>query len=427
MKVGLYIPGLGESFRQESVVKYATRLKNEMDQNAGDASLTFFTKVETDRYQSDEVCQTTKVSIYSRTGDKDKLEYILYDFQYSGILTETFKNSTIVNKSWLILMTVLRMFPLMVWRLIKPAEHKNYSFRLRLQSLYAFSIFLLIAILGVLLIPSAIGVLVKITQLKEVAAFGDLKIPAWITSLSALILSASACLFALIPQSKSLITSLATEFVCVDYYLRFGERRQILVGRLEQLIEHIAEREKGCKIHFHSYSFGTILSIDALFPYGNDPAGRLKEVEALITIGCPYEFLSNYYPVYFTGRTELLANSLVHWYNIYSNSDALASNFRHGNTEGDAEYSFLKHHVLPSNIYYELTNMSQFNWLDYMTMYSIKAHQHYWDHYPDGSSCLRRLYERMNKDNMIYSKPAIKQVDQAGNHQEQPQITFNNE
>ena len=44
MKTGIYIPGLGEAFRNESVDKYAERFMHEMDVNTSDASAVFSLK-----------------------------------------------------------------------------------------------------------------------------------------------------------------------------------------------------------------------------------------------------------------------------------------------------------------------------------------------------------------------------------------------
>lgn len=402
MKTGIYVPGLGESFRQESVIKYATRLMHEMDANADNPAITFSTKVENVEYSKD--CRSVKVSIISQFKGIEKTAYVFYDFQYANFLTASFTSASVLKKSWLVFLTVVGIFPLTVWRIFVPGEMRNYNFRLRFQSFYAFFIFLLISAFGLLLIPASVSMLTELAKLEKGNLLsGLLAIPGWLTKLSAVILSVSTFVFTLAPSYRLLMTSLATEFVCVNYYLRVGDRRQMVTGSLLALVEYIAQNDPDCEIHLHTYSFGAIVGIDSLFPFGTTVANRVKQkVKALITIACPYEFLSNYYTEYFKERDEEMTRRLHRWYNVYSNSDALASNFRHGNVKGNAEYSFLQNKVfLPKNIYYELANIGRFSWLDYLTLYSIKAHQLYWDTDPRGSSCMLVLYNSMVADNIL--------------------------
>lgn len=401
MKTGIYIPGLGESFRQESVIKHATRFMHEMNVNADNAAITFETKVENLEYSKD--CRTVKVSIVSRLKEAEKTEYVFYDFRYADFLTANFTSASVLKKSWLIFLTVIGIFPLTVWRIFVPGEMRNYNWRLRLQSFYAFCVFLLISAFGLLLIPAAVGVLAELAKLEENPLPKVLTVPGWLTKFSAIILSVSTFVFALAPNFRLLLTALATEFICVNYYLRVGERRQMITGSLQALLEFVAEKDPDCEVHFHTYSFGSIVGIDFLFPYGTTVSARIrKTVTALITIGCPYEFLSNYYTEYFKERDEQMTRILKNWYNVYANTDALASNFRHGNVKGKAEYCFFDNKsFLPVNLYYELANISRFSWFDYVTLYAIKAHQLYWDTDPRGASCMHTVYCTMVADQLV--------------------------
>jgi len=66
-KIGVYITGLGQSFQQESVEKYAARFKNEMNINSDS---TFDLKIEKVNYTDEQI--STVVSIIN-TSKKDEV------------------------------------------------------------------------------------------------------------------------------------------------------------------------------------------------------------------------------------------------------------------------------------------------------------------------------------------------------------------
>ena len=72
-KVGIYITGLGETFQQESVEKYAARFKNELTYNS--TGSVFELKTERVNYQEDKL--STLVTIIEK---KNSEESIIYKF-----------------------------------------------------------------------------------------------------------------------------------------------------------------------------------------------------------------------------------------------------------------------------------------------------------------------------------------------------------
>src|SRR5690606_20778679 len=87
--------------------------------------------------------------------------------------------------------------------------------------------------------------------------------------ISQIVVSFTAILILVVPNANLLITNLATEFVCANDYIEHGARKQVLQGNLELLVNYITENEENCKIHFHSYSFGSLLAIDYIYPFGH--------------------------------------------------------------------------------------------------------------------------------------------------------------
>ncbi|PWT74966.1 MAG: hypothetical protein C5B59_10060, partial [Bacteroidetes bacterium] len=196
--------------------------------------------------------------------------------------------------------------------------------------------------------------------------------------------------------------SIATEFVCVNYYLEAGNRKLAILGQLNSLIEAIYETEVAqslapSPLQIHGYSFGTIIAIDALFPFGNPPAEKVTDnTETLYTIGCPYEFISSYYPGYFDNRNGSVGKRMK-WFNIFTNSDALSSNFRKDDKSGPAEYSFGNNKDIPSpeNLAYEIIPKKKFRLFDFAMLYFLRAHDLYWDGADTFESCASLIFRKV--------------------------------
>ena len=121
---------------------------------------------------------------------------------------------------------------------------------------------------------------------------------------------------------------------CCGERLRNGLHRQ-----LKKLLERCNNSNEYEHVHFVSFSFGTCLAIDALFPI-EDPSAEVardgenvfSRVDHLVTFGCPFDVVSAYtsacwLPGYYKGRFNRQGRALD-WTNIFLRGDFLASNFR---------------------------------------------------------------------------------------------------
>ena len=100
------------------------------------------------------------------------------------------------------------------------------------------------------------------------------------------------------------------------------------------------------RVHVMGYSFGSVVAIDSLYPFNQEPPVRFSAVHAFVTIACPFDLIRTYFkeypgsptaanpanpPVrpysYFENRCAL-PNAPKRWLNIYSLSDVMSSNFR---------------------------------------------------------------------------------------------------
>ena len=308
------------------------------------------------------------------------------------------------------------------------------------QTFYAFFIIFLISLSVLFLVPSAVSILTvenkenKIVEKKEnihkTATTNKTTLPSKpianesfkdfidryskiiskninhyienIRALGEITLPITTLLLVLIPKSKTIITSLSTEFACVDAYINNGEQSQILLGNLDLLIEYIAENETNPEIHFHTYSFGSILAIDALFPIAEiPPSDNIQNLtKLLITTGNPFEFINAYYPSFYNRRCEIMKDSLK-WINIYSVSDVFATNYRCDDNRGEAEFGIKNVYLLPENINYEITSDKAMNPITFLSLSIVKMHKCYWDPTTIGQSCMKVLLPPMIKNKYI--------------------------
>ena len=397
-KTGIYIAGLGQSFVQESVEKYATRFKNELSYTT--TGKTYEVKSEKITYSDER--ESTVVSIIEINGEKKTILYKFFEFDYRKLLIEKFNGYNILFKNFFLFILVVKKFPMLLKRLFV-----NDSYNRTGQTFYVFTIFFIISSAILFLIPSTL-VFVKdslpsITIQKQSLFYSFLHFfePFYIyfSKISiVLIVPVTTFLMLIVPESKTIVTTLATEFACVDDYIEYGGQSQIILGNLDLLVDYIAENENKSKIQIHSYSFGTILALDHLFPIGTEPNNNSKNlIEILVTIATPYEFINAYYPRFYENR-NLDMQDKIKWINVYSISDALATNYRKDSLIGQSEHGIKNSNLKPININYEISTVQPFGLLNFLTLYHLKKHQHYWDISVQGRSCLQMIYKEIKKN-----------------------------
>jgi hypothetical protein len=404
MKTGIYVSGLGQSFQEESVEKYAARFMNEF--NSSNTGMVFTTKTEKITYG--EGLESTVVSILKTKDGNEELVYKFYEYKYNEILTGRFTGLNILLKNLILFWIVIKKTPRLIYRFFKPDDYSHPG-----QTLYLFFIFLLIATAILFVLPVAFGVIINFLGTEEYRKVADFIknifpfLGKWgidrefLSKLSEIFLSITALLIIIIPSARVVITSLATEFVCANNYLEIGAQSQEVHGNLDQLVEYIAENEKGTKIHYHSYSFGSVVSLDLLFPFGTVPSKNVQQLsEAIITIGTPVEFIKAYYKGYYNNRNMMLDGKLL-WLNVYSVQDALATNFRKDRKNGPAEFGLEQNSMKPVNINYEISNVTKNSFVNALLLGGIKAHSVYWHTSTSGLSCLRLIYNELDSRQLL--------------------------
>lgn len=394
MKVGIYLTGLGQNFTGENVEKYATRLMNEM--RFSEAGTKYVIKRETEKYHEEQL--TTIISICKQDGESLQPVYKFYDFKYEEILTKKFNEKTIIVKNLLLFLLVIRKIPSVFSRLVN-----RRSFNHPFLALYIFSIFLILSLCIISLLPASINLLIGLlSNEKSLASTINIEyVKLYLDIVINYLTPIMSLLLIFVPGSSNLITRLATEFICVNDYIEYGTRKQIVLGNLECLLEFIIEREQESEVHFHTYSFGSIIAIDFLFPFGSELSNNIRNyVKGFITIGSPFEFFNAYYPHYYTARKNEMENSLQ-WINVYSNYDALASNFRKDRKVGVATECLKGTSIKPINFNYEVSNLGRIGIYEFVLLKSFEMHKDYWDDEPVGRSCLAQVFVGMKNAQLL--------------------------
>lgn len=390
MSIGIYISGLGQSTAKETAEKYASRYLKELEYST--SGFEYYTKIEKIYYLEENsslairILQKPKGQLAATT---DAVLYTFYDFQYSQLLTEKFEQRNLILKNLFLLILVIRKIP----ALFRNIFNLNTFVKTK-QTFYVFGIFLLMSFAVIWLIPSVLSLFQN-----EISNYFNLdgNLFTTLVSISAITVPITAILILFIPESSTLVTKLATEFTAVDNYIQYGEQSQTIQGNLDALIEYIVENEPNPSIQFHTYSFGSIVAMDALFPIGNEVTHNTKEtINLLITVGAPFEFVKGFYPNFYENRNTLMTEK-IQWVNVYSLMDAFASNFRNDNKAGNAHFGIIKNKEKPINLNYEIARKDTYNPFNFLTLKHIRMHRCYWDETKNGQSCTRLIFNKMKE------------------------------
>jgi hypothetical protein len=196
------------------------------------------------------------------------------------------------------------------------------------------------------------------------------------------------------PKVRATVSRAAVNYLGATTYLGFGARRADIAGKLEALLEHVAERRAPIyeRIHVIAYSFGSIVALDTLFPRSRQPPRRAEDVRALVTIGCPFDMVRTYWRDYFDDRERPIGERT--WWNVYSPEDVLSSNFRNDAdddvpTVGITTTGHPGNPIKPiRNIQYNPSGADHLSISGLFVMAGLRAHATYWDEDPDADTCL---------------------------------------
>lgn len=403
MKTGIYINGLGQSVANENGIDYAIRLSNEMNKN--DDNFDYNIKLEKIEYTNDQKSNVISILKKNKNSKEEEITYKIYEFQYGETLTKSYVGKNLILKNFSLIGIVITKLPIMLWKIIVPTKQYNSTF----QTLYIFSIFFIIALSVLLMIPTTITLLNDdiISSIKSVPLIynpihymGIEKKD--VVNASEIFVPIISLIMLIAPNANLIINGLATEFVSAHLYLQYAQQKGIVLGNLDLLYEYIVNNDTDAEIHIHSYSFGSLIALDYLYPYKSKLTGNtLNRTKGLITIGTPYDFINTYYTKYYNYRGNDIELKEFKWINVYSITDPLASNFRNDGKAGDADYGIIKDGLKPNNIDYEIVVTTSFSFINYLFLSNLKVHGMYWSETTNGKSCLDPIYMKMLELKMI--------------------------
>lgn len=426
----IYIPGITRHRDQnKSIESFAYRIKKAIDINSTEGTSKYGVDIQKRNFGKDDKLECKVANIYKWNGDKKVGVYDIYELDYNNELTGKFQDQNVFLKTIWLFYALMSKFPRVLHVLVNSGI-KGISIRDKVQAFLLGFILFCLSAYGLTLISALMAELgdkfyliniPPITKIIEIppVQVPDILIPAYnllaftadklysffaiiilnmknlIVAYREYVLSSAAAIFLLLPDFRNSVTNTATDYLCLVNYFNIGERRLTIIGKFEELLENVMERERKYEaINVYAYSFGSIIALDTLFPYDGRTSERIRtKVNSLVTIGCPYDFIRVYWPNYFANRKK--SNIKLHsWYNIYSAVDILSSNFRNDAQEKDPEFA-ISEGTYPSNIVFNVISPQQMNFLSMLMLTGLRSHAMYWDDTECSASCFSSLFQEM--------------------------------
>ncbi len=396
----LYLPGLGYDHFDISVEAYAQRYAVALDRTHSNKLNRYAVETESIGYGIDNQFESKVATVFEVGVEGEKrLVARIFECQYQKELTENFTQRNLLIRSGMLFWALFKKLPVILYSPKSKSVVK--SKKGRFQILYFSVVFLMVALVGLLMVPSTVSLVLESIERFDFTPFASL-LPADIRSISLFrylldswqivskfIVLVSSLLLFLFPGVMNFIESMAIEFLCLDYYLNYSNNHLNIMGKIEALYERISEQEKYEGIELHGFSFGSVLILDLLFPYSETVNERLKqETTQIVTIGCPFHFIMRYYPQYFNHRKNTKLSSLKKWINVYSEVDVMSSVIQKNN--GIQFLNSLPVEV--ENKDFDVINHKMIGFSDYVMFVGIRAHTMYWGNNRNARSCLTLVH-----------------------------------
>jgi hypothetical protein len=403
----IYIPGIANSQEQDFEI-VAQKIAAALDKNTQTIEASFNIKVNNEDFGQNFKTKVCTIVRQDLNGTRSIID--IYELNYSQKLTQKYDKRNLFTKSFLLGAILLSNIPRFIRGLFK-AKESGKALKHKLQILYGLILLFSLSIYALTLILALFQVLKDIPHFPE--AFKELfnhfpfynifkKLPKLATDIIVIL----TALGFLTPEVKTSFEKAAVNYLCSLNYLNLGSSRSLLSGQLTELLEHILEKEdiKYRQLHILAYSFGSLLALDTLFPINRLPMERFRKIDALITIGCPFDMVRTFWSSYFENR-QALAGIPKRWLNVYSPIDAFASNFRNDDKLEPADHTIKLRDTLsaqstkltppkPENIPY-LEGETASSVLDWLTLIGLRSHGGYWEGKDDSEiSC---FYDVMSK------------------------------
>ncbi len=394
----IFLPALGVEWTDQSVETMARRLAIAFDR-AAERGASFVAKLGPGETYGSENKNKAAVATISRADGTTEVPVAdLYGFDYHQTLTQGIAERNLFLQA----MSLVVMIGYSMTRLIRSiVRRRPREDGKRQHSKRATEVFQLVyGSLVLLLFCAYAGIVVYalIKTLTQVKAFSKGH-PGG--SLAQAVVVVVAALGMSLPKVRTALSHAAVDYLGATTYLGFGARRVDISGRLEALLEHVAEHQAPAyqRIYFIGYSFGSIVVLDTLFPKGTPAPRRAEDIRGLVTIGCPFDMVRTYWRDYFDGRSR--PGGERSWWNVYSPVDVLSSNFRNDAEDGTptvgitATDTSLEPTKPIENVLYNPSGLDHLSIPGLFALAGLRAHGSYWDDDPDADTCLTGVVARL--------------------------------
>ncbi|WP_196889370.1 hypothetical protein [Aureivirga sp. CE67] len=408
MKSIIYLPELGKEKKDSSLESYVKRYMISLEKINDNTHKRYSVEYDDISY-GDAHNFSAKRAVISESiedGAESKIVEII-GYNYNEELTSHFRNKKIFIQAFYLFSTLSIRF----WKLMSVVSYRktNLSFDKKVQVFFMLMIFMMLTLFGIFMIPSIVTVLFELldkltgTKIESLLAF-KWNIPfteyvftlETVQKISATIVSMTTVALVFFPEMHENMTKMSSKYLCVDHYLSYGKNKLEIIGKLETLISKVDENKESTTLELHSYSFGSIILLDLIFPYKRVPLQTIqRNVSKIVTIGCPYDFIKQYYPNYFANRNESDAMKKVVWQNVFCQADVFSSNFRRDNKcmqpMEDVEDKSFDFSVVPHNLYFDVYDFKTLGSVDKLFFIGFRAHGTFWGTSYESVSCLQDL------------------------------------
>ena len=357
--------------------------------------------------------RATRTVTITREVDAQKTPlFDLYELSYGHTLTGGYEKKKPIVQALLILVSLLWNLP----RLVVAIRMRSKGFSQKLQVAYAGFITLLLGAYMVMLVFTVLATLgdTTITQVPANEAKTDIEqstglgsstegvkeTPWWLYYSQVFIIGLTGLGLLTKKNAKQFLSRFSTWYMGVVSYLNQGRSRDNVAGQLTSLLEYVAEKGDEVryrKIHIVGFSFGSIVALDAMFPY-NAPSARYRLVDTLVTIGCPFDLIRTYWPTYFERRVAL-EDVPRRWLNVYRTADVLGSDFLDETATGPEERGVGLSEgppKRPENII--LGQGGGLDKLEALRLIGFREHSCYWFEDPYARDAFDLIVERVYED-----------------------------
>ena len=337
----IFIPDMGNHI---GVDLFAERFAAELDRNTLSAHVSYdVVRSGDDKHYQSGISKTDMESVRSiirNNGENKNKVADIYYFEYAKTLRNVWSRKNNFKKSMMLFFTLINLYYKLFCSFFTVRSKRLSE---QFQIAYAMLLMLFLSIYMIIVIIAVAGVV------KSVIPSLGIEISKWTSNIkiedplnilvvySGHFVIISALIKSFVPDYQKTFTSMVESLMGVIDYISLGEYKDIIAGRFADMLDYISSNNYE-RIHVVSYSMGSVIALDNIFPYGDSPSLRVNNIYSLTTIGCPYDFIRLFWGYYFEGR-GMLKDVPIQWLNVYSPSDILGSNFRDDAENEEADHS----------------------------------------------------------------------------------------